>query len=157
MNTQDLDVSVLSKFVDYDGHETIRRVDDPETGLIAFIGVHNGNLGPALGGSRMYAYASEDDAIRDVLRLSRGMTYKNALAELPLGGGKTVIVGDPRKLKTDNLMRALGRGVESLQGRYITAEDSGTNEHDMITISKETSYVVGLPTAADSVGGDPSR
>lgn len=156
MNTQDLDVSVLSKFVDYDGHETIRRVDDPETGLIAFIGVHNGNLGPALGGSRMYAYASEDDAIRDVLRLSRGMTYKNALAGLPLGGGKTVIVGDPRKLKTDNLMRALGRGVESLQGRYITAEDSGTNEHDMITISKETSYVVGLPTAADSVGGDPS-
>lgn len=156
MNYKDLDSSFLSKFVDYDGHETVRRIEDTETGLLAFIGVHNGNLGPALGGSRMFAYASEDDAIRDVLRLSRGMTYKNALAGLPLGGGKTVVMGDPRKLKTDDLMRALGRGVESLGGRYITAEDSGTNEHDMIVIAKETGYVVGLPSAADSVGGDPS-
>lgn len=156
MDIKDLDVSFLSQFVDYDGHETIRRIQDDETGLLAFIGVHNGNLGPALGGCRMFAYISEEDAIKDVLRLSRGMTYKNALAGLPLGGGKSVIVGDPRKLKTDALIRALGRGVESLGGRYITAEDSGTNEHDMITISKETSYVVGLPSAADSVGGDPS-
>lgn len=156
MDINDLDPAFLSQFVDYDGHETIRRLDDEETGLLAFIGVHNGNLGPALGGCRMFAYISEEDAIKDVLRLSRGMTYKNALAGLPLGGGKSVIVGDPRKLKTDALIRALGRGVESLGGRYITAEDSGTNEHDMITISQETSYVVGLPSAADSVGGDPS-
>ncbi len=156
MTYKDLDVSFLSKFVDYDGHETIRRIEDEQTGLLAFIGVHNGNLGPALGGCRMFAYISEEDAIRDVLRLSRGMTYKNALAGLPLGGGKSVIVGDPRKLKADTLISALGRAVESLEGRYITAEDSGTNEHDMITISKQTSYVVGLPSAADSVGGDPS-
>lgn len=156
MNIKDLDISVLSQFVDYDGHETIRRVEDPATGLLTFIGVHNGNLGPALGGCRMYAYETEKDAIRDVLRLSRGMTYKNALAGLPLGGGKTVIMGDPRSLKTDALMAALGRAVESLDGRYITAEDSGTNEHDMITISKETSYVVGLPSTEGAVGGDPS-
>lgn len=156
MDIKDLDVSTLSAFPDYDGHETIRRIQDPQTGLLAFIGIHNGNLGPALGGSRMFAYESENDAIRDVLRLSRGMTYKNALAGLPLGGGKTVIMGDPRTLKTDALMAALGRGVESLDGRYITAEDSGTNEHDMITISKETSYVVGLPSEAGAVGGDPS-
>ncbi|MCM2344106.1 MAG: amino acid dehydrogenase [Alphaproteobacteria bacterium] len=156
MNIKDLDLSVLSHFVDYDGHETIRRIEDAETGLLAFIGVHNGNLGPALGGCRMFAYDSEEDAIRDVLRLSRGMTYKNALAGLPLGGGKSVIIGDPRKLKTEALISAVGRAVESLGGRYITAEDSGTNEHDMITMAKETSYVVGLPSAADSVGGDPS-
>lgn len=156
MDIKDLDASFLSPFVDYDGHETIRRLQDDATGLLAFIGVHNGNLGPALGGCRMFAYISEEDAIKDVLRLSRGMTYKNALAGLPLGGGKSVIVGDPRKLKTDALISALGRGVESLNGRYITAEDSGTNEHDMITISKETSYVVGLPTQEGSVGGDPS-
>lgn len=156
MTYKDMDVSFLSQFVDYDGHETIRRIEDEDTGLLAFIGVHNGNLGPALGGCRMFAYISEEDALRDVLRLSRGMTYKNALAGLPLGGGKSVIVGDPRKLKTDALIGALGRAVESLDGRYITAEDSGTNEHDMITISKQSSYVVGLPSAADSVGGDPS-
>lgn len=156
MDIKDLDASFLSHFVDYDGHETIRRLQDDETGLLAFIGIHNGNLGPALGGCRMFAYVSEEDAIKDVLRLSRGMTYKNALAGLPLGGGKSVIVGDPRKLKTDALISALGRGVEGLGGRYITAEDSGTNEHDMITISKQTSYVVGLPSATDSVGGDPS-
>ncbi len=156
MNTKDLDVSYLSQFVDYDGHETIRRIEDEATGLLAFIGIHNGNLGPALGGCRMFSYISEADAVRDVLRLSRGMTYKNALAGLPLGGGKSVIVGDPRKLKTDALISALGRAVEGLGGRYITAEDSGTNEHDMITISKATSYVVGLPSEAGSVGGDPS-
>lgn len=156
MNIKDLDVAFLSSFADYDGHETIRRVQDDETGLLAFLGIHNGNLGPALGGCRMFAYVSEEDAIRDVLRLSRGMTYKNALAGLPLGGGKSVIVGDPRKLKTDALMSAVGRAVDGLEGRYITAEDSGTSEHDMITIAQETSYVVGLPSDADSVGGDPS-
>jgi leucine dehydrogenase len=156
MNHTDLRPDFLSTFADYDGHERVRRFEDPETGLIAFIGVHNRNIGPALGGCRMYPYASEEDAIRDVLRLSRGMTYKNALAGLPLGGGKSVIIGDPFKMKNDKLMAAMGRAVETLNGEYITAEDSGTNEHDMVVMSAETKYVVGLPTKAGEQGGDPS-
>jgi leucine dehydrogenase len=158
MNIQDLEASYLSSFVDYDGHEVVRRIEDPETGLIAFIAVHNTNLGPALGGCRMYTYETEADAIRDVLRLSRGMTYKNAMAGLPLGGGKSVIIGNPYTQKTEALMRAMGRAVETLDGRYITAEDSGSNENDMRTMALETSYVVGIPPEGDSseLGGDPS-
>lgn len=156
MNHTDLTPDTLGTFSDYDLHERIRRVEDPETGLIAFIGVHNRNLGPALGGCRMYPYANEDDAVRDVLRLSRGMTYKNALAGLPLGGGKSVIIGDPFKTKTDDLMRSMGRAVQSLNGQYISAEDSGTNEHDMQVMAKETKFVVGLPQKIGEQGGDPS-
>lgn len=156
MNHTDLRSDILSKFSDYDNHERVGRFEDPETGLIAFIGVHNRNIGPALGGCRMYPYASEDDAIRDVLRLSRGMTYKNALAGLPLGGGKSVIIGDPFKMKNDALMSAMGRAVQTFNGEYITAEDSGTNEHDMVVMSKETQFVVGLPVKAGEQGGDPS-
>lgn len=157
MNYTDLDAKALSSFVDYDGHETVRRFHDPETGLTAFIAVHNTNLGPALGGCRMFPYASEDDAIRDVLRLSRGMTYKNAMAGLPLGGGKSVIIGNPHTQKTEALMQAMGRAVETLGGRYITAEDSGSSVADMKLIATETSYVVGIPTASDTgLGGDPS-
>lgn len=157
MNYTDLDVQTLSQFVDYDGHETVRRFHDAETGLTAFIAVHNTNLGPALGGCRMFPYASEQDAIRDVLRLSRGMTYKNAMAGLPLGGGKSVIIGNPHTEKTDAMMRAMGRAVETLGGRYITAEDSGSGVNDMKLIATETSYVVGIPTASDTgLGGDPS-
>ncbi|MBU0859561.1 MAG: amino acid dehydrogenase [Alphaproteobacteria bacterium] len=157
MQYTDLDVKTLSQFVDYDGHETVRRFHDPETGLTAFIAVHNTNMGPALGGCRMFPYASENDAIRDVLRLSRGMTYKNAMAGLPLGGGKSVIIGNPHTQKTDDLMRAMGRAVETLGGRYITAEDSGSGVADMKLIASETSYVVGIPTTSDTgLGGDPS-
>lgn len=156
LSITDVPVDTLSGFVDYDGHERVCRVSDPETGLTAFIGVHNRNLGPALGGCRFYPYADERDAIRDVLRLSRGMTYKNALAGLPLGGGKAVIIGDPFTLKTPELMRAMGRAVQSLNGHYITAEDSGTSEHDMVTVASETEYVVGLPAAAGDLGGNPS-
>jgi leucine dehydrogenase len=152
----DLGADVLNGFADYDGHERIRRYEDPETGLLAFIGVHNRNLGPALGGCRMRPYASEDEAITDVLRLSRGMTYKNALAGLPLGGGKSVIIGDPFKIKSESLMRAMGRAVQSLDGDYITAEDSGTGEDDMIAMSRETKYVVGLPGDKGDLGGNPS-
>lgn len=156
MTYTDLGSDVLSRFADYDGHERIRRFEDPETGLLAFIGVHNRNLGPALGGCRMRPYASEEEAITDVLRLSRGMTYKNALAGLPLGGGKSVIIGDPFKIKTEALMRAMGRAVQSLEGHYITAEDSGTGEEDMIAMSHETKFVVGLPGDNDDLGGNPS-
>lgn len=157
MQYTDLDVKTLSSFVDYDGHETVRRFQDPATGLVAFIAVHNTNMGPALGGCRMYPYASEDDAIRDVLRLSRGMTYKNAMAGLPLGGGKSVIVGNPHTQKTAELMQAMGRAVQTFEGRYITAEDSGSSVGDMKEIAKETSFVVGIPTTSDTgLGGDPS-
>ncbi|HEY8189140.1 MAG TPA: Glu/Leu/Phe/Val dehydrogenase dimerization domain-containing protein [Micavibrio sp.] len=156
MDIFDLTENDLSGFSDFDGHERVRRIRDPETGLLAFIGVHNRNLGPAMGGCRMVAYESEEAAIRDVLRLSRGMTYKNALAGLPLGGGKSVIIGDPFKSKNEMLMAAMGRAVQSLKGNYITAEDSGTGEADMITMSKETDYVVGLPAAGGDLGGNPS-
>lgn len=157
MEFKDLDHATLSKFVDFDGHETVRRFHDPETGLTAYIAVHNTNIGPALGGCRIYPYASEDDAIRDVLRLSRGMTYKNAMAGLPLGGGKSVIIANPHTQKTEAMMQAMGRAVETFAGRYITAEDSGTNVNDMKAIATETSYVVGIPTSSDTgLGGDPS-
>lgn len=156
MKYVDLDADVLSKFSDYDGHEVIRNIRDEETGLNAYIGVHNRNMGPALGGCRMYTYATNDDAITDVLRLSRGMTYKNALAGLPLGGGKSVIVGNPFEMKTDALMEKMGMGVDSLEGRYITAEDSGTNVHDMKVMNKHTKYAVGIPSEDSDLGGDPS-
>lgn len=152
----DLDQESLSKFTDYDGHETVRNIRDEETGLNAYIGVHNRNLGPALGGCRMFTYASDEEAITDVLRLSRGMTYKNALAGLPLGGGKSVIVGNPFEMKTDALMEQMGMGVNSLDGHYITAEDSGSNVHDMQVMNKHTKYVVGIPNEGGDLGGDPS-
>lgn len=156
MEYQDLSAEVLNEFVDYDSHEVVRKITDEATGLEAYVAVHNANLGPALGGCRMREYASSSDAIKDVLRLSRGMTYKNALAHLPLGGGKTVIIGDPYKDKTAALVKEVARGVDSLSGHYITAEDSGMNENDMRTMSGETKYVVGISGEGSDVGGDPS-
>lgn len=156
MQFRDLTHEELKDFPDYDGHETVRAFEDASTGLIAYIGIHNSNRGPGLGGCRVRAFADEKDAIRDVLRLSRGMTYKNAVADLPLGGGKAVIIADPHTQKTEALMRAMGRAVETLQGRYITAEDSGSNEQDMIAIAQETSYVTGIPDPDSDIGGDPS-
>jgi leucine dehydrogenase len=141
---------------DFDGHETIVRAIDMSVGLHALIGVHNTVLGPSLGGCRIRPYTHEDDALTDVLRLSRGMTYKSALAGLPLGGGKAVILADPKKDKTDALFHAFGTAVEKLGGRYITAEDVGSNEHDMILINTQTSYVSGLPVAVNQPGGNPS-
>ncbi|MCB9990837.1 MAG: Glu/Leu/Phe/Val dehydrogenase [Rhodospirillales bacterium] len=156
MEYHDVDAATLTSFSDYDDHYKVRFFNDPETGLRACIAVHNINLGPALGGCRMYSYGSEDDAIRDVLRLSRGMTYKNALAGLPLGGGKSVILGNPATEKTDALMAAMGRAVDTLGGDYISAEDSGTNEHDMATMRQSTPYVMGQAAAEGALGGDPS-
>ncbi|MCW4354343.1 valine dehydrogenase [Hoyosella sp. YIM 151337] len=125
------------------GHEQVVFCHDAATGLKAIIGIYSTALGPALGGTRFYPYASEADALTDVLNLSRGMAYKNALAGLPLGGGKAVIIGDPRLLKTDDLLRAYGRFVESLGGRYITACDVGTYVGDMDVIGEETRFVTG--------------
>jgi leucine dehydrogenase len=156
MAYQELSHDFLSGFPDYDHHEKIVHITDEKTGLNAFIGIHNTNIGPSLGGCRMVAYKTEADAIRDVLRLSRGMTYKNAMAGLHLGGGKSVIIGNPYKDKTEEMMKAMGRAVESLGGMYITAEDSGTGEKDMHAMSTETSYVVGLPGGKGDLGGDPS-
>ncbi|NLY44655.1 MAG: Glu/Leu/Phe/Val dehydrogenase [Tissierella sp.] len=125
---------------------------DKSTGLKAIIGIHDTTLGPALGGTRIWNYESEDDAIIDVLRLSMGMTYKNSAAGLNLGGGKAVIIGDPAKIKSEALFRTFGRYVESLGGRYITAEDMNTTTQDMAYINAETDHVVGL----EGKSGNPS-
>lgn len=145
---------VLASMQEHD-HEEVLFCQDRTTGLKAIIAVHNTTLGPALGGTRMWPYATEAEALRDVLRLSRGMTYKSALAGLDLGGGKAVIIGDARTQKTEAMFRRFGRFVDSLNGRYITAEDVGMSTVEMVNIRKETSYVAGLP---EEVGGsgDPS-
>jgi leucine dehydrogenase len=128
---------------------------DPASGLKAIIAIHSTALGPALGGTRFYPYASEDDALRDVLRLARGMSYKAAAAGLDLGGGKAVIIGDPKRSKSEALLRAHGRFVESLGGRYITAEDVGTFSADMDVVARETRFVTGR-SVINGGGGDPS-
>ena len=147
------------KHPEFDGHELVAFRHDRDSGLKAIIAVHNSRLGPGLGGCRMWPYANDEEALTDVLRLSRGMTYKAALAGLPQGGGKSVIIGDPRHDKNDSLIRAMGRFVHSLGGRYIVAEDSGTNVGDMRLMAGETPHVGGLADArAQAAGrtGDPS-
>ena len=124
-------------------HEQVVFCNDPATGLRAIIAVHSTALGPGLGGTRFYPFASTDDAVRDVLALSRGMTYKNSLAGLDLGGGKAVIIGDPATLKSEPLLRAYGRFVQSLHGRYYTACDVGTYSEDMDVVARECDYVTG--------------
>jgi valine dehydrogenase (NAD+) len=125
------------------GHEQVVFCQDKQTGLRAIIGIYSTALGPALGGTRFYPYASEEEALADVLALSRGMAYKNALAGLDLGGGKAVIWGDPEQIKSEALLRAYGRFVESLNGRYYTACDVGTYVADMDVVARETRYVTG--------------
>jgi len=141
----------ISKF----GHEQLVFCHDEATGLKALIGIHNTVLGPALGGTRMWNYATEEEAIVDVLRLSRGMTFKNAITGLNIGGGKAVIIGDPSKIKSEALLRRFGKFVESLNGKYVTAEDVSMNERDMQYIAMETQYVTGLPPSMGGLG-DPS-
>ena len=146
----------LSDFAD---HEQVVFVSDDKSGLKAIIAVHNSNLGPALGGCRMWPYASEEEAVRDVLRLSRGMTYKSAMANLKLGGGKSVIIGNPRTHKTPELLAAFARALEQLNGRYIAAEDSGTSVADMKYMTQFTQHVAGIhdkPSDAGTRSGDPS-
>jgi leucine dehydrogenase len=136
-------------------YEQIVFCQDKSTGLKAIIAIHNTTLGPGLGGTRMYNYKNEQDAITDVLRLSRGMTYKAAISGINLGGAKAVIIGDPRKIKNEAFMRRFGRFVENLSGKYITAEDIGTTTKDMEYIKMETDHVTGLPEVMGG-GGDPS-
>lgn len=138
-----------------EGYEKIVKCEDAESGLKAVIAVHNTTLGPALGGLRMWPYASWDDAVFDVRRLSKGMTYKSAVADTGLGGGKSVIIGNPKTDKTEALFRAMGKFVDSFEGKYITAEDVGTTVQDMVNVRKETKRVTGLPIDLGS-SGDPS-
>lgn len=138
------------------GHESIHKFCDSQTGLKAIIAIHSTALGPAAGGCRMWQYSCEEDATRDALRLSRGMTYKNAMAGLPLGGGKAVILANPDELPDEKLFLAFGRFVDSLGGRYITAEDVGISVDNMRLVKQVTDFVAGLPPAEGSAGGDPS-
>ncbi len=147
-------MSVFSNIA-FDHHEQVAFGEDRDSGLRAIIAVHSTRLGPAVGGCRMFAYASEDEALFDVLRLSRGMTYKSALAGLPFGGGKSVIIGDPRNHKTPQLLHAMGDFVDSLGGRYVAAEDSGTGVADIKMMSERTRHVSGLQEDNEH-GGDPS-
>jgi len=141
-------IAQMSKY----NHEQLLFCNDNATGLKAIIAVHNTILGPALGGTRMWPYATETEALTDVLRLSRGMTYKNSISGLNLGGGKAVIIGDHRTMKSEALFRRFGKFVESLAGKYITAEDVGISPIDMTYVNMETNNVVGLPGRS----GDPS-
>ena len=141
--------------IDGDGYEQIVYCSDDSSGLKAIIAIHSTALGPALGGTRFYPYPTEQEALIDVLRLSKGMTYKAAAAGLDLGGGKAVIIGDPRRIKNEELLRAYGRFVETLGGRYITAEDVGTALEDMDTVRRESRWVTGCSKTYGG-SGDPS-
>ncbi len=136
---------------DHDSHEAVHVFEDRASGLKAVIAVHSTHLGPAAGGTRFWHYADSAAAITDALRLSRGMSYKNAMAELPAGGGKAVILADPARSKPHALLDAFARAVDSLAGKYITAQDVGMSEADMVSLSKVTPHVAGLP----GLGGDP--
>lgn len=141
--------------MDTDSHESVHFGVDRATGLRSIIAIHDTTLGPALGGTRFYPYDSEEDAIIDVLRLAKGMTYKAACAGLNQGGGKAVIIGDPSALRSDELFRAYGRFVDTLGGAYVTAEDVGTTVPDMVVVSEMTDHVAGLPIEFGG-SGDPS-
>ena len=141
---------------DFDDHESLHYFRDAETGLRAIIAIHSTALGPAAGGCRHWQYASDDDALTDALRLARGMTYKNAVAGLKFGGGKSVILASDAAPKSEQLFRAFGRAIDSLGGRYVTAEDVGCSVDDMRYVKMETDFVSGLPKDGASAGGDPS-
>lgn len=144
-------MTVLWSEPDFDDHEQVLFVRDAASGLTAIIAIHSSHLGPAAGGTRFWHYPNRGDAIRDALRLSRGMSYKNAMAGLPAGGGKAVILADENRTKTPEMLAAFARAVEGLAGQYITAQDVGMSEDDMVALSKHTSHVAGLP----GQGGDP--
>ncbi len=142
-------------FPDFDDHEGVHLFTDPASGLSAVIAIHSTKLGPAGGGCRFWHYADSDEAITDALRLSRGMSFKNAMAGLPMGGGKGVVLANADRTKTPELLKAFGRAIDSLGGRYVTAEDVGMADSDMVTIATETKFVTGLPVASGRAGGNP--
>lgn len=141
---------------DFDDHELVQLVHDRVSGLTAIFALHSTHLGPGAGGTRFWHYPDGKDALRDALRLSRGMSYKNAMAGLPMGGGKAVILAPKNGIKTPEMLDAFGDAVEALHGRYVTAEDVGISEADMVAVARRTKYVSGLPVdGTDSAGGDP--
>jgi leucine dehydrogenase len=140
----------------FDQHESVHYFHESQIGFKAIVAIHSTALGPAAGGCRYWHYASDTDALTDALRLSRGMTYKNAVAGLPFGGGKAVILADRAAPKSPDVFAAFGRAVISLSGRYITAEDVGVDMNDMREVHRVTRFVAGLPQSGDSAGGDPS-
>ncbi|MEP7315518.1 MAG: Glu/Leu/Phe/Val dehydrogenase dimerization domain-containing protein [Sphingomicrobium sp.] len=142
-------------FPDFDAHEALHFITDRASGLRAIIAMHSTHLGPAAGGTRFWHYTDDAEALTDALRLSRGMSFKNAMAGLPLGGGKAVILADSERTKTPEQIAAFGKAVEKLGGNYVTAEDVGMSVADMTAIAVETRYVAGLPVAGGEVGGDP--
>lgn len=148
-------MSVL-KFRNFDGYDQVALAKGEDSGLCAIIAIHSTQLGPAVGGCRMYPYTAEADALEDALRLSRGMTFKSALAGLPFGGGKSVIIGDPKHEKTQELLHAMGDFVENLHGDYIIAEDSGTSPEDMQVIAQRTSFVTGIDDTIDREDPSPA-
>ena len=142
-------------YPDFDAHESLHFIHDEPSGLRAIIAVHSTHLGPAGGGTRFWHYADDVDALTDALRLSRGMSFKNAMAGLPLGGGKAVILAGEDRAKSPELLAAFGKAIEQLGGQYVTAEDVGMTIADMIEIARQTKHVAGLPVASGAVGGDP--
>ncbi len=140
---------------DFDDHEVVHFVHDEKRGLTAIIALHSTHLGPAAGGTRFWHYAEPAAAMRDALRLSRGMSYKNAMAGLPMGGGKAVILADPERKKTPEMLAAFGDAVNGLGGKYVTAEDVGITVADMVAVNQRTDYVSGLPVAEGEAGGNP--
>ncbi len=148
-------MTALWDLPDFDEHELVHFVTDAASGLKAVIAVHSTHLGPGAGGTRFWHYARPEDGIADALRLSRGMSYKNAMAGLPLGGGKAVILADGARTKTPAMLDAFGRAVDNLCGRYVTAEDVGMSVADLVAIARRTNHVAGLPVAEGAVGGDP--
>lgn len=153
-NQENQSPQVFSQITE-NAHEQVVFCYDQASGLKAIIAIHNTVLGPGAGGTRMWMYSDENEALRDVLRLSRGMTFKNAISGLNLGGGKAVIIGDPRRDKNEAMLRAFGKFVENLNGKYITAEDVGMSTDDMEFVSMSTQYVAGKPEYMGG-GGDPS-
>jgi leucine dehydrogenase len=141
---------------DFDEHELVQVVHERKSGLTAIIAIHSSHLGPGAGGTRFWHYPNPKDGLRDALRLSRGMSYKNAMAGLPMGGGKAVILADQAGTKTPAMLAAFGDAVEALGGRYVTAEDVGISEADMVAVAQRTTHVSGLPVSGDNTaGGDP--
>ncbi|MFL6794024.1 MAG: Glu/Leu/Phe/Val family dehydrogenase [Sphingomicrobium sp.] len=148
-------MSTLWSLPDFDAHEEVHFVTDEKCGLKAIIALHSTHLGPAAGGARFWHYANGEQALTDALRLSRGMSYKNAMAGLPLGGGKSVILADEARTRSPDLLHAFGRAVDHVGGRYVTAEDVGMSVADMIEVARSTKFVAGLPAEGKEVGGDP--
>ena len=140
---------------DFDEHELVQFVHERASGLKAIIALHSTHLGPAAGGTRFWHYARPEGGMHDALRLSRGMSYKNAMAGLPMGGGKAVVLLDESRAKTAEMLAAFGDAVNELAGRYVTAEDVGASEADMVAIARRTPHVCGLPAGEGELGGDP--